>query len=60
MEKKKSGVNWLFIFIIGVLVVAVVILAILPSLGSKAAEDCLRGDQSACAYFQAQEEVERI
>lgn len=59
MEKKKSGANWFYV-IIAVVLVGVIVLAITPSLGSNAAEDCLRGNQSACVYFQAQEEVDRI
>lgn len=58
MEKKK-GVNWSLIIIV-ILVLAVIVLAIIPPIGSKAAEDCLRGNNSACVYFEAQEEVGRI
>lgn len=57
MEKRKSGVNWWYI-VIALLVVAVIVLAIIPS-GSTVAENCLRGNQYACAYFEAQENVDR-
>jgi hypothetical protein len=58
MEKRKSGVNWWYI-VIALLLVAVIVLAIIPSLGSNIAEECLRGNNYACAYFEAQEEVNR-
>jgi hypothetical protein len=58
MEKRKSGVNWWYI-VIALLVVTVIVLAIIPSMGSAVAEDCLRGNQYACVYFQAQENVYR-
>jgi hypothetical protein len=54
MEKKSGTV---FIIIVIVLVIAGLILAIMPS--DRAAEECLRGNNSACVYFQAQERVDK-
>jgi len=57
MERKpRVGI---FYAVIVVLVIVVLILAIAPSASNQAAEDCLRGNNSACVYFQAQEEVGR-
>jgi len=58
MENKKSSVNLIYVLVL-IAIAAALAVALVPS-GSEAAEDCLRGNQSACAYFQAQEEVNRI
>ncbi len=58
MENKKSSVNLIYVLVL-IAIAAALAVALAPS-GSEAAEDCLRGNQSACAYFQAQEEVNRI
>ena len=58
MENRKSSVNLIYVLVL-IAIAAALAVALVPS-GSEAAEDCLRGNQSACAYFQAQEEVNRI
>jgi len=57
--EKKSGVNGLYI-VVFILVVAVIVLAImlLSSGNNTASKDCLRGNNFACVYFQAQERAD--